>query len=128
MRRHAANVIVIQAPDHAVQLTLELCPPDLVRSDYDSSSLFTAASGDDDPLPNREIIPVWSKVVDAPGITEANPSHTLGRRGVVEPENGVTFSATAFADLFARLESALEALASASTGLVERRRRRPGSV
>jgi len=128
MRRHAANVIVIQAPDHAVQLTLELCPPDLVRSDYDSSSLFTAGSGDDDPLPNREIIPVWLKVVDAPGFTEANASHTFGRRDVVEPENRVTLAATALDDLFARLEAALEALASASTGLFERRRWRPGSV
>jgi hypothetical protein len=128
MRRHAANVIVIQAPDHAAQITPELCPPDLVRSEYDSSSLFTAAGGHDHPLPNLEIISVWSEVVDAPGITEANPNHALGRRGVVEPENGVTFSATTLADLLARLEATLEALASASARRIDRRRRRPGSV
>jgi hypothetical protein len=128
LRLHAANVIVVQAPDHAAQVTLELCLPDLVRSDHNSSSLFTTAGGDDDPLPNFKIIPVWSEVVDTPGITEANASHTFGRRDVVEPEIGVTLAATALADLFARLEAALEALASASTCLFERRRRRPGSV
>ena len=125
MRRTSLD---IQAPDHAAQITLELCPTDLVRREHDSSSLFTAAGGHDDPLANQKLVPVWSEVIDAPGISEANANHALGRRDIVETENGVTFAATALADLLARFEAALKALARASAGLVDRRRRCPGSV
>jgi hypothetical protein len=99
-----------------------------VRSEHDSSGLFAASGGHNDPVADKEIITVGSEVIDAPGIPEANADHTLGRRGIVGTENGVTFTATALADLLAQFEAALEALPRASAGLVDRRRGRPGSV
>ena len=44
------------------------------------------------------------------------------------PNDGVTFAATTLADLLARFEPALESLARARAGFVDRRRRCPGSV
>jgi len=90
-----------------------------MRSEHHSSSLFTAAGGHNNPLANQEINPVGSEVINAPGIPEANANHTLGRRGVVETENGVTFAASALADLLAQFEAALEALTRASAGLID---------
>jgi hypothetical protein len=128
MRLHATNVVLIQAPDHAAQVTLELCSANLVWSKDYSSSLFTAAGGHDDPMANDEFIPVGSEIVDAPGIPEANADDTLARRGIVESENRVTFLTTALADLLAEFEAALETLTRASPGFIDRRRRRPGSI
>jgi hypothetical protein len=128
LRLHTTNVVLIQAPDHAAQVTPELCAANLVRSKDYSSSLFTAAGGHDDPMANDEIIPVGSEVIDAPGIPEANADDALGRRGIVESENRVTFAATALADLLAQFEATLETLPRASPGFIDRRRRRPGSI
>jgi hypothetical protein len=114
------NVVVIQAPDHSAQVPFELCPAYLVRGEHHSSRLLTAGGGDDDPIANEELIPVGSEVIDAPGIPEANADHALRRRAIVETENGITFAAAALADLLAQFEAALEALASASAGLIER--------
>jgi hypothetical protein len=79
LRVHLTNVIVIQTPDHAAQITPQLRIADLVRGEHDTSSFFTAAGGDNDPLANEEIVPVGSEVIDAPGVPEANTDHTFGR-------------------------------------------------
>jgi hypothetical protein len=90
-----------------------------MRSEHYPGSLFTAAGGYDDPLANQKIILIGSEVIDTPGISKANANDTLGRRGIVETENGVSFAATALADLLAQLEAALEALTRASPSLID---------
>jgi len=98
-----------------------------VWSKYDPGCLLTAPGGHDDPIANEEIITVGSEVIDAPGIPEPHADHTFRRRDVVKPEDRVTVTTTALADLLARFEAALEALACPGPGLLDRRRRRPGS-
>jgi hypothetical protein len=97
-------------------------------SQHHASGLVTASGWHHDPVTHHEIVTVRSEIVDAPGIPEANTDHTLGRGGLVEPENGFTFATAALADLLTRLEAALESLTRALTRLIDRRRRRPGSV
>jgi hypothetical protein len=98
-----------------------------VWGEHDSSSLFAAPSGHNDPVANEEIFSVGSEVIDAPRIPEPNADHTLSRRGGVAPEDRVTLATATFTDLLARFQPALEAFARPRTRFLDRRRRRPGS-
>jgi hypothetical protein len=98
-----------------------------VRSKHDPGSLFTPPCGHDDPVANEEIISVGSEVIDAPGIPKTNADDTLRRRGIIEAADRVTVATATLTDLLARFQPALEALARPRPGLLDRRRRRPGS-
>jgi hypothetical protein len=88
-------------------------------SQHHASGLVTASGRHYDPVANLEIVSVRSKIVDAPGIPEANSDHALGRRRLVEPENGITVATAALADLLTSLEAAPESLTSALTRLID---------
>jgi len=99
-----------------------------MRCEHHSGCFFTAPGRHNNPVPNGKIVPVGSEVVQAPGIPKADADYTLGRRDIVKPEDGVTVSTAALADLLARFEAALEAFAREKARLLDRRRRRPGSL
>jgi hypothetical protein len=128
LRLHATDVVVGQTPDDAAKIALELRPADLVWGEYHPTSFFAARGRHDDPIADVEIFPIGAEVVDSPGIAEPNADHALGRRSVVEAENGVTFATSALTNLLARFEAALETLARTGARLIDGRRRRPGSV
>jgi hypothetical protein len=98
-----------------------------MRSQHDASGLFAASGGHNDPIANKEIIPVRTEVIDAPGIPKPHADHTLGTRGVVEPEDWVAVAAAALTDLLARFEPALESFPRPRAGFLHRCGRRPGS-
>jgi hypothetical protein len=124
---HTPHVVNSHSPRDTTKVALQLRSANLVWSKHDPSSLFTPSGGHDDPVTNEEIITVGSEVIDAPGIPEPHTDHTLRRRDVVKPEDRVTITTTALPDLLARFQAALEALARPCPGLLDRRRRRPGS-
>jgi hypothetical protein len=127
LRLHTPHVVIGQSPRYAAQIALELSPANLVWGKHDSSSLFTAPSGHNNPVADKKIFSVWAEVIDAPGIPKPNADYTLRGRRVVEPEDRVTLATATFTDLLARFQPALEAFARPRPRFLDRHWRRPGS-
>jgi len=90
-----------------------------MRSQHDASRLFAAAGRHDDPVADKQIIPLGSEVIDATGISEPHTDDTFRRRDIVDAQNRVALSAATLTDLLSRFEPALEALPRTGARLLD---------
>ncbi|HLL51865.1 MAG TPA: hypothetical protein VK356_14455 [Thermomicrobiales bacterium] len=116
------DVVIVQTPDDSTQVALELDAPHMMWSHHHSSSFLAATGRDNNPVTNAQVVLVRTKVVDAPGISEADAYGALRRRTVVIAEDLVAFFATTSTNCFTRLEAALEPFPGAGARFVDRRR------